>query len=181
VLPFIVLGVGLICALISRILLFMAASRISVGWTIGIFLPFGPLFFRLNYPDEARRSLIFRVLTVLCLFYFLTSGPGLNVAYYKRRNTHPTRPPKDQPAGYAMEKPVTPAKPAASPTGIERRAASEKEFERLAKWNEQLRLRKRDLLRSDTQGNRVYVVDLALYNDALAKANAEKAAFENAK
>jgi hypothetical protein len=47
--------------------------------------------------------------------------------------------------------------------------------------DEQLKLRKRDLLHSDIEGNRVYAVDLASYNDALAKATAEKNALANAK
>ena len=43
-------------------------------------------------------------------------------------------------------------------------------------YTESLRLRKRDLLHSDIQGNRIFIVDLALYNQALAKATAEKEA-----
>ena len=61
-----------------------------------------------------------------------------------------------------------------APSLEERRAANAKELERLSKVGEELRLRKRDLLHSDVQGNRTYVVDLALYNQELAKATAEK-------
>ena len=68
-----------------------------------------------------------------------------------------------------------------TPSVEQRRAANAKELERLHGLDEQLRLRKRDLLRSDTEGNRVYAVDLASYNDALAKATAEKNALASVK
>ena len=68
-----------------------------------------------------------------------------------------------------MEKPALAAK-----SLDERRLVNAIELERLRKAGEELRLRKRDLLHSDIEGNRVYVVDLALYNQALAKATAEK-------
>jgi len=85
-----------------------------------------------------------------------------------------------------MEKTVTskktnPAAAAPTPTREQRRTANAKEFDRLRGLEEQLRLRKRDLLHSDTEGNRVYAIDLASYNDALAKATAEKNALAIAK
>jgi hypothetical protein len=78
-----------------------------------------------------------------------------------------------------MEKPVAP--PAPTPTLELRRAVNAQDFESLRKWAEQLRLRKRDLLHSDTEGNRQYQADLALYNDALVKAIAERNALDAAK
>ena len=68
-----------------------------------------------------------------------------------------------------------------TPSLEQRRAVNATEFERLRGLEEQLRLRKRDLLHSDTEGNRVYASDLASYNDALAKATAEKNALASAK
>ena len=70
---------------------------------------------------------------------------------------------------------------APTPTLDQRRAANAKEFERLRGVEEQLKLRKRDLLHSDAEGNRVYAIDLASYNDALAKATSEKNALASAK
>jgi len=58
----------------------------------------------------------------------------------------------------------------------ERRAANTREFARLNAWKDALRLRKRDLLNSDVAGNEAYTVELAQYNAALAKANAERSA-----
>ena len=55
-----------------------------------------------------------------------------------------------------------------------RRLANAGEFERLRAEGEALRLRKRDLLHSDAEGNRDYARDLALYHEALAKATAER-------
>jgi len=42
------LGGAVICALIARVLLLIAALEISVWWAIGVFLPFGPTLFRLS-------------------------------------------------------------------------------------------------------------------------------------
>jgi hypothetical protein len=58
----------------------------------------------------------------------------------------------------------------------ERRASITREAERLRVWNQALHLRKRDLLHSDTEGNRLYQIELAQYTDALQKAEAERAA-----
>ncbi len=179
-LPLVFLGLALGCALISRILLLMAAVRISIWWALGVILPFGPLVFRLNYPEEARRSMMFRLMTVPCFGAYILLGPGLLLSHSK------SQPAKSNPSAtrlvhYGMERPApsaaktaaTPA-PAPTPTMDERRVVNATEFERLREWNKALKLRKRDLLHSDVEGNRDYVVDLALYNDALAKASAEK-------
>ena len=183
----------MLCALISRALLIHAASRISGWWAVGVLLPFGPMFFRLSYPEEARRSVMFRYATLL-LFgaYFVVGTPTLDVAYYKRRmpRQHPPRQtePPGQATGYALEKvsakslaSVPTPKPNPTPTLEERRAANARELEQLKKWGESLRIRKRDLLHSDVEGNRQYVVDLALYNQALEKATAERNALAGAK
>jgi uncharacterized protein YccT (UPF0319 family) len=58
----------------------------------------------------------------------------------------------------------------------ERRVANAKELERLTAWSQALRLKKRDLLRSDVQGNIAYNAEVAEYNAALTKATAEKSA-----
>src|SRR6266487_437939 len=178
------LGLAIVCALISRILLLIAAIDISGWWALGVFLPFGPLFFRLNYPEQARNSYLFRVATLLCIFGFVVMRPGLSLSMHDgHRAASPQRP--KQPVGYAMEKPgsLKLANVAArmTPSLEQRRAVNATEFERLHGLEEQLRLRKRDLLHSDTEGNRVYAIDLASYNDALAKATAEKNALASAK
>jgi hypothetical protein len=186
VLSWVFLGLAIACALISRILLLKAAINISVWWALGVFLPFGPLFFRLNYPEEARNSYLFRVATLLCVFGFVVMRPGLN---FSPRGSHRTTlfaPQGKQTFGYAMEKPMpskktNPAAAAPTPTLEQRRAANAIELERLRGVEEQLKLRKRDLLHSDTEGNRLYAIDLASYNDALAKATAEKNAIASAR
>ena len=63
----------------------------------------------------------------------------------------------------------------------QRRAANATELERLLGVEAELKLRKRDLLHSDSEGNRIYAIDLASYNEALAKATAEKNALASAK
>lgn len=179
------LGLAIVCALISRVLLLIAAIDISVWWALGIFLPFGPLFFRLNYPEQARNSYLFRVATLVCIFGFVVMRPGLN--FSPRGGRHPTffAPQTKQPVGYAMEKPVSSKKTnsvSAAPTPVaQRRAANATELERLHGLEAELKLRKRDLLHSDTEGNRLYAIDLAAYNEALAKATAEKNALVTAK
>src|SRR6266487_2278683 len=177
------LGLAIVCALISRILLLIAAIDISVWWALGVFLPFGPLFFRLNYPEQARNSYLFRVATLLCIFGFVVMRPGLSLSMHDGHRTASSPQRSKQPVGYAMEKPLKSANVAArvTPSLDQRRAVNATEFERLRGLEEQLRLRKRDLLHSDTEGNRVYASDLASYNDALAKATAEKNALAGAK
>jgi hypothetical protein len=180
------LGLAIVCALISRILLVIAAIDISGWWALGVFLPFGPLFFRLNYPEQARNSYLFRVATLLCIFGFVVMRPGLSLSMHDGHHHAASSPQRSkQPVGYAMEKPgsLKSANVAArmTPSLEQRRAVNATEFERLHGLEEQLRLRKRDLLHSDTEGNRVYAIDLASYNDALAKAMAEKNALATAK
>ena len=174
------LGLAIVCALVSRILLVMAAIKISTGWAFGVFLPFGPLFFRLNYPDEARTSFIFRVATLACFFGFIIYQPR---TAWHLPGMHPTAASprlSKQTVGYAVEKPGSAKKvtgiPTTAPTpGLaERRAANAAELERLHGAEAELKLRKRDLLHSDTEGNRIFAIDLAAYNEALAKATAEK-------
>jgi hypothetical protein len=100
------LGLAIVCALISRILLLIAAIDISAWWALGVFLPFGPLFFRLNYPEQARNSYLFRVATLLCIFGFVVMRPGLNFSPRGGHHTTFFAPQTKQPVGYAMEKPV---------------------------------------------------------------------------
>ena len=56
VIALVILLVGFLFTLIGRILLIGAAFSVSAGWGIGVLLPFGPLFFRLNYPELAPLS-----------------------------------------------------------------------------------------------------------------------------
>jgi len=177
--PIVLLGLAVLCALISRTLLVVAAANISGWWTVGVLLPFGPLFFRLNYPDEARRSIHFRYATVACLAAYLIIGPGPTFSYHKHKDFKVTQPGSREAVGYAIEK--TKAAPQPTPSLELRRAVNTQDFESLRKWAEQLRLRKRDLLHSDIEGNRQYADDLALYNDALTKATAEKNELDAAK
>ena len=184
---FIFLGLAVVCALTSRILLVTAASKISTGWALGVFLPFGPLFFRLSYPDEARKSYFFRVATLLCVFGFVIYQPRMRLHMGKFQPTAASPRVSKQTVGYALEKPGSSKRVSATPTPVptgtltERRAAITTELERLRGVEAELRLRKRDLLHSDTERNRVYAIDLASYNEALAKATAEKNALADAK
>jgi hypothetical protein len=175
------LGLAIVCALISRILLLIAAINISTGWAFGVFLPFGPLFFRLNYPEEARSSYLFRVATLLCIFCFVVARPGLNFSTYHDHRTTAFPRQSTKTVGYAMEKGNKKATPAPTPTVEERRVANTAELQRLRGVEAALKLRKRDLLHSDTEGNRVYAIDLAAYNEALGKATAEKTALAGTK
>jgi len=176
------LGLAIVCGLISRILLVTAAIKISVGWAVGVFLPFGPLVFRLNYPEEARNSYFFRVATLLCVFGFVVYDPRMRLHLPGIRATAASPRLSKQTVGYAVEKPSSSKGTAApTPTLAERRTANAIELERLHGIEAELKLRKRDLLHSDTEGNRVYSVDLAAYNEALAKATTEKNALAAAK
>ena len=167
----VLLGAGVLCASISRVLLFIAACRISFAWAIGVLLPFGPMFFRLSYPDEARTSAIFRLVTLPCIGGYLLMG---GISHSTLSAAHKDRFSVTKLVHYGTEKPPATPVPAPTISIAERRIANQQELARLQKWNEELRLRKRDLLHSDVRGNREYVVDLALYNEALAKATIER-------
>lgn len=165
------LAIALVCILIGRILLIGAAFGVSVWWGLGIFLPFGPLLFRLSYPDMAPLSRTFRLLALPCLLAYLVLRPGpLSGSHYDQ--FFKQKPVPSAPANhYGLERI---SKAIAGPSLEERRAANTKEFERLAAWNQALKLKKRDLLHSDVQGNIAYNAEVADYNAALAKATAEK-------
>jgi hypothetical protein len=167
------LALGVVCVLIGRILLIRAAFGVSVWWGLGIFLPFGPLLFRLSYPDLAPLSRTFRLVALPCILAYFVLRPGpLSGSHFDQFFQH--KPVPSAPANhYGMEKTHSPAP---APNLGERRAANTLEFERLNAWKEALRLKKRDLLHSDVAGNEAYTVELAQYNAALTKAIAEKTA-----
>jgi len=171
VIAFVFLAIGLVCVLIGRILLIRAAFGVSIWWGLGIFLPFGPLLFRLSYPDLAPLSKTFRLVALPCILAYFALRPGqLSGANYDRFFKH-----KDVPSApanhYGLEKI---SKAIMAPTLEQRRAINATELERLTAWNQALRLKKRDLLHSDTQGNLAYNAEVAEYNAALTKATAEK-------
>lgn len=158
--------------MIGRILLISAAFGVSVWWGLSIFLPFGPLLFRLNHPDLAPLSRKFRLAVLPCLLgYFVLRGPTTSSRYDKffKFNSVPSAPANH----YGLEK----ISKAVRPSSLEeRRAANARELERLAAWSEALRLKKRDLLHSDVEGNKAYNAEVLEYNAALTKATTEKAA-----
>ena len=165
---------GLLCSIIYRALLLVAAFRISWGWGLGIFLPFGPFFFRMSYPEEARQSMAFRLGTVICFGASVFLGPK---ASYKHATFTPTQLLSSQPKGYALEKSAGASTTTAPILNVEERCvANAQEFERLNAWSSALRLKKRDLLHSDVKGNIIYEAELARYESALTKATAEKQA-----
>ena len=169
------LGIGVICILIGRILLIGAAFGVSVWWGLGIFLPFGPLLFRLSHPDLAPLSKTFRLIALPCLlayFVFRTGPPDYNKLFKGTPFQFAQKAVPSAPANhYAMEKV---SQKTATPTLEQRRADNASELARLTAWSEALRLKKRDLLHSDVQGTAAYNAEVAQYNAALTKATAEK-------
>ena len=165
---FIFLGVALICVVVGRVLLVSAAFGVSIWWGLGVFLPFGPLLFRLSYPELAPLSRKFRLAALPCLLGFLILQPRPITRGQFVKSAHPPAAPANH---YGLEKV---AQRAHAVSSDERRVANAHELERLAAWNEALRLRKRDLLHSDAEGNRDYEAELAQYNAAFQKATAEK-------
>ena len=162
------LALGVVCILIGRILLLRAAFGVSVWWGLGIFLPFGPLCFRLCYPDLAPLSKTFRLIALPCIlaYFVLRPGPPNYDKFFKYKSDKSVA---SAPANhYGMEKIL-------HRTSLdESRAANNREFERLKAWEAALRLKKRDLLHSDVEGTRAYNAEVAEYNAALTKATAEK-------
>ena len=164
------LAIGLLLTLIGRILLIGAAFGVSVWWGLGIFLPFGPLLFRLSYPDLAPMSRTFRLVAVPCILAYFVLRPGTpNYDKFFKHNPVPSAPANH----YGLEKV---SKIIVAPRLDDRRIASAKEMERLKAWGEALRTKKRDLLHSDVEGNKAFNVEAGEYNAALAKATAEQSA-----
>ena len=165
------LALGLVCILIGRVLLIRAAFGVSVGWGFGIFLPFGPFLFRLSYPDLAPLSRTFRLIALPCFLAYFALRPGPLSAstldqFFKQKEV-PSAPANH----YGLEKI---SKAIVAPTVDQRRAINATELERLTAWSQTLRLKKRDLLHSDVQGNLAYNAEVVEYNVAVTKATAEK-------
>ena len=159
--------------MIGRILLISAAFGVSVWWGFGIFLPFGPLLFRLSYPDLAPMSRTFRLFAIPCILAYFVLRPGpLSGSHYDqffKQKQIPSAPANH----YGLEKISQPSMTASLD---ERRVANAKEMERLTAWAEALHVKKRDLLRSDVEGTKAFNAEVAEYNAALAKATAEQSA-----
>ena len=176
---------GVLCGLISRALLITAAFGISKKWGFGVFFPFGPLFFRLSYPDEARRARLFQLATLPCIFLYVIISPEMLPS--TRVGLVKMGPPGRQQyalaaGSYTLKIPgfgteTTTAAPN-QPSVDERRAANDREFQRLRHLSEELRIRKRDLLKSDAAGALAYNKMADEYNAALDKFNAEKFSLE---
>jgi hypothetical protein len=153
--------------LIGRILLVGAAFAVSIWWGLGVFLPFGPLLFRLSYPDAAPTSRYFRLAAFPCFLAFFVFQPDALSKLNRDEVWKSAQAPAAPANSYALEK--TP------PSDLEKRlVANEHEFQRLDAWSIKLRLKKRDILRSDLKGNIVYNAERAQYEADLAKATAEK-------
>jgi len=167
------LAIGLVCILIGRILLIGSAFGVSVWWGLGIFLPFGPLLFRLSYPDLAPLSRTFRLIALPCILAYFVLRPGpMSGSHFDQFFKHKEVP--SAPANhYGLEKV---SKAIVAPSLDQRRAINATELERLTAWSEALRLKKRDLLHSDVQGNLAYNAEVAEYNAALTKATTEGSA-----
>ena len=158
------LGLGILLMLIGRILLISAAFGVSIWWGFGIFLPFGPMLFRMQYPDLAPMSRTFRLFALPCILGYFVLGPGTLPGSHRG---------KDVPSGpanhYGLEK--------LSKSNLdEKRTANAKEMERLTAWAETLHVKKRDLLRSDAEGTKAFNNEVAEFNTALTKATAEQKA-----
>jgi len=171
VLSLIFLAIGVLLILIGRILLISAAFGVSIWWGFGIFLPFGPLLFRLSYPDLAPMSRTFRLFALPCIlaYFVLRPGPlaGSHYDQFFKQKQVPAAPANH----YGMEKV---SKMIVAPSLDDRRIASAKEMERLKAWSEALRIKKRDLLHSDVEGSKAFNIDVVEYNAALLKATAEQ-------
>jgi hypothetical protein len=131
-------------------------------------MPFGPLLFRLSYPALAPLSRVFRLVALPCIlaYFVLRPGPPNYDKFFKIKSIPSA--PADH---YGLEKVLTKT---GTPSLEARRAANATEMERLTEWSESLRLKKRDLLHSDVQGNVDYSAEVAEYNAALSKALAER-------
>jgi len=199
-LPLVLLSLALASALISRFLLIKAAFGVGPWWGFGVLLPFGPIVFRLKYPAEAKQAWIFSVATLgLILASVLASPqilPAARAGLTKSVNSGKGKwhiPFASYFLGHSKPaigsnifdpskpKDLSAPKPAPTPSVEERRQSNSKELADLRAWNERLKLKKRDLLHSDTEGNRMYAIEVESYNAAVNKATAERTALSKPK
>src|SRR5260221_7626268 len=70
------LAATLLCSFIGRILLIRAAFSVNAGWGFTVlFVPFGPLIFRMNYRELAYPTRYWRMATgPLMLLFFVNGG-----------------------------------------------------------------------------------------------------------
>src|SRR6266480_4939246 len=110
---------------IGRILLIGAAFGVSIWWGFGIFLPFGPLLFRMNYPELAPMARTFRLFAIPCVLAYFVLRPGpLSGSHYDqffKQKSVPSAPANH----YGLEKV---SKPSMTASLDERRAANAKEM-----------------------------------------------------
>ncbi len=80
------LAAALVCAFIGRILLVKAAFGVSTGWGLTVlFVPFGPLFFRMNYKELAYPTRYWRLATgPLLLLFFFNGGTDSVTSFFHR-------------------------------------------------------------------------------------------------
>src|SRR5437868_15373436 len=136
--------------LIGRILLMGAAFGVSVWWGLGIFLPFGPLLFRMSYPDLAPLSRTFRLFALPCFLAFFVLRPGsISGSYTDNFFKH-----KDVPGAPANHYGTEKVSKAIVPSGLgQRRIDNAKEIERLTAWAERWKGRNGNVLGSEGKGN----------------------------
>jgi hypothetical protein len=177
--PLCFLLLAVLCGMIGRALLVKAAFGVSKKWGFGVFFPLGPLFFRISHPDDAGKGRGFRLATLPCMFLYVITSPEILPS--TRVGLVRMGPPERQyyalaAGSYSLKLPGFGTE-AAAPAQLSvesRRAANDREFQRLRGLSEQLRIRKRDLLNSDDEGARIYNQMANDYNAALDKYNAEK-------
>ena len=75
------LAAALLTSLIGRALLVKAAFGVNAGWGLTVmFVPFGPLFFRMNYREQAYPTRYWRMATgPLLLLFFLDGGSAASL------------------------------------------------------------------------------------------------------
>jgi hypothetical protein len=165
------LVIAVICALIGRILLIGAAFSVSVWWGVGVLLPFGPLLFRLSYPDVAPLSRKFRLAVAPCVLLYVVLGPGSLSGLQHRAALLTSAHQSAAPANHYATEPAAKIK---TENLDDRIAANARELDRLRAWCDQLLFKKRDLLASDAEGNLAYSIEATKYNEAVKKALAER-------
>ena len=173
--------IAILCLIIGRLMLLTAAFEVSVWWGLALFLPFGQWLFLQNYPELTARSrwIAFAALPCVILGICLVDTPLPNhrceqmAEAFGRRALNWFFDKADALSAKGKHNSSGPSVQGA-PDLEGRRLANARELERLRAESEALRLRKRDLRHGDTEGTRDYERDLALYNEALAKAKTQR-------
>jgi hypothetical protein len=181
----ILIGIAALLCTIGSIVLLVAAFRTHILWGFAtLLIPFAQLVFIFVHWQEAKRGVLIQLCAVPFILIsftiipknesvasYFTSYHGVDASFDAR---HPGDGKKTS-ATVQTTHPVPTPTPAPTPALEERIAANQQELDRLQAKYEDLKVQRRDLLKSDQAGTHAYNLEVAKYQSDLQTAKARQA------